>query len=890
LESEKVCKATTPEPPHHIEDLTQVADNIEAIAAVAVLPMPQPLPDESIGPSVPFSPEEVDVVFPWHMACDVNFRVVSLGSNLALRFDGVGPNTSMCSLVRIVHPMLDTLSFESVAHLQNTDVMLLVRDTMYLAKTQGYTNDHTTSDDGVQQHLPGGTPTLSPEDLMGCRRDSIASVPYIACNPEYLYLRGEFLVRHDDGPERPPTGIVFLGTPSCGTLEQMNDLKISFDDIPIHSNGREVMHSHIQQRVTAELAQELLDMRSELDEAVAELRLEKAKQDALLHSILPPNIAEQLARGIRPPACKHVNVSMLFSDIVSFTAISSAASPNEIMDMLDNLFSRFDQLCEKHGVYKLETIGDAYLVTSGLPEACEDHADRLAAFAVDMLNASKRVLRPDTNEPLQIRVGLHTGSVTAGVAGTSRPRYCVFGDTVNVASRMESTSENGRIQLSGEFRRELLDAQRFKLVSRGTIDIKGKGPLQTFFLDGLHDDGLYPKDRAPRMINVAGMDDGDTITPASSSSLGIGPRLGRTQTIHDHDSGLSSKSRSVSPSGRSKGLPPRSDPKAHSQGYTSSVSTTDQSVRSTDDDVRTDGTTTRLSEPACRPRLRYSDPSPGIERTAGRPRGASESAPPTVSPSPVDAPSTGLQKSGETRRSGRNLRAQRTSSARVMARSPAVGVGSHTSSPPTDAESIDIAVFEETAEGDEFAPGEPATCSPTLGRANSTGSLSPHKQRRPRHMTTSASTTALQDTYDYREAATGTGGPLSPDKSVAASRPYSASSVITVGECDFDLVVKVVADASGAPSGARAGANDEVLSFLDGTLTLKQVAEGLEDANAHERVLFYADATGQRQLAPSLTLISLHKAMVRRGIRNAGDLELHVWRRLPQRNGNSTSV
>lgn len=512
------------------------------------------------------SAAEADTAFPWHIALDANLHVTSLGSSLAPRFAGVRHNTDLFSIVRVMHPAAAVHTFESLANMAHSDTLLLVRDTLYLKRTsaadrptertrrrsrpsfsfshppttaasssnEGATDTTTdvldltaamvtgatagTSSSTATKSLPPRTedhhtplvslsrpasPTLnwhSAADAVNrLRSTSVASTPYIARSSDHLYLRGEFAVR--EGGQ----GLVFLGTPFFNTLEHMTSLGVGLEDLPIHSNARELLHGHLHQSVAVSMAQELLDTRSELDQAVAALRLEQRKQEALLHSILPKDIARQLAQGVRPPTRKHANVSMLFSDIVDFTTISSSSSPCEIMVMLDKLFSRFDALCANHNVYKLETIGDAYLVTSGLPTACETHADQLAAFAIDMMDASRSVTRPDTGEPLQIRIGLHTGTVVAGVAGTSRPRYCVFGDTVNVASRMESTSEPGRIQLSGEFRRELIDSSQFRMTRRGYIAVKGKGQMCTFFLEGLRGDG----------------DDAGLETPVAESAPGL---------------------------------------------------------------------------------------------------------------------------------------------------------------------------------------------------------------------------------------------------------------------------------------------------------------------------------------------------------------------------------
>ena len=140
-------------------------------------------------------------------------------------------------------------------------------------------------------------------------------------------------------------------------------------------------------------------------------------------------------------------VTVLFSDIVGFTNISSEVPSLEVMDMLHDLFLQFDDLAEKHGCYKVETIGDAYMVAAGCPDKCDDHAVRMAHMAIDMARAAAAVTSPLDGEPLRIRIGIHSGPVKAGVVGRARPRYCLFGDTVNVASRMESNGLAGCVQV-----------------------------------------------------------------------------------------------------------------------------------------------------------------------------------------------------------------------------------------------------------------------------------------------------------------------------------------------------------------------------------------------------------------------------------------------------------
>ena len=179
--------------------------------------------------------------------------------------------------------------------------------------------------------------------------------------------------------------------------------------------------------------------------------------------------------------------TMFFSDIVGFTNISSVLTPDEVSDMLDRLYLKFDALSIKYDVFKIETIGDAYVAVANLVEKqVDDHAKRIAQFAMGALQAAA-----DTpvlvDEPslghVRIRVGMHSGPVIARVVGSRNPRYCVFGDTVNVTARMESNSKAGRIQCSDRCASVLqLQYPDVSLTSRGAIQIKGKGEMVTFFV------------------------------------------------------------------------------------------------------------------------------------------------------------------------------------------------------------------------------------------------------------------------------------------------------------------------------------------------------------------------------------------------------------------------
>ena len=148
--------------------------------------------------------------------------------------------------------------------------------------------------------------------------------------------------------------------------------------------------------------------------------------------------------------------------------------------MLGDLFTRFDELIERHPVYKVETVGDCYMVAAGVPEPNPQHADDIVATALDMLDAVDGVTMPG-GSPLQLRIGINSGPVVAGVVGTKMPRYCLFGDTVNIASRMETTSTPMFIQVS-ETTAKLLDPTRWQLEERGEVALKGRGTMRTYFV------------------------------------------------------------------------------------------------------------------------------------------------------------------------------------------------------------------------------------------------------------------------------------------------------------------------------------------------------------------------------------------------------------------------
>ncbi|KAK6176072.1 hypothetical protein SNE40_014428 [Patella caerulea] len=254
-----------------------------------------------------------------------------------------------------------------------------------------------------------------------------------------------------------------------------------------------------------------------LETKTSELNDEKKLTDNLLYQMLPRTVAEQLKGNKTVSAETFEEVTIYFSDIVGFTTISAASTPMQIVELLNTLYSTFDARIDTYDVYKVETIGDAYMVASGLPERNGDkHAEEIATMSIDLLTAVKQVNVPIPieNDCLQMRIGIHTGPCVAGVVGIKMPRYCLFGDTVNTASRMESTSQALKIHISKATRDKLILTGRYFISTRGELDIKGKGIMETFWLNGRLDmaeanDSMVCKWQ-PRKKKKKGVDTNDT--------------------------------------------------------------------------------------------------------------------------------------------------------------------------------------------------------------------------------------------------------------------------------------------------------------------------------------------------------------------------------------------
>jgi class 3 adenylate cyclase len=208
---------------------------------------------------------------------------------------------------------------------------------------------------------------------------------------------------------------------------------------------------------------------------------ERQKSDSLLLNILPQVIADRLKQGETTIVDSLGEVTVLFADIVGFTDLAARLTSVDLVRLLDDIFSGFDTLAEAQGLEKIKTIGDAYMVVGGLPTTRTDHAEAVAELALNMLEQVDQLFA-GFNPPIRLRLGMNSGPVIAGIIGRHKFNYDLWGDTVNTASRMESHSLPGRIQVTESSYERLKEKYHFE--PRGVIEVKGKGPMRTWFLTG----------------------------------------------------------------------------------------------------------------------------------------------------------------------------------------------------------------------------------------------------------------------------------------------------------------------------------------------------------------------------------------------------------------------
>lgn len=358
--------------------------------------------------------------FPFHFMCDRQLKLTQLGMGLARIFGGKA--STVPALFTFVEPKVE-MRFDHVVANINLPFLVQVRD------------------------------------------DAIKHARY-----KGMEVKGQMV----HCPES--RALLFLGSPVLdGGLSAMLRRGLYISDVPVHDATRDILLVEEQSRAQDSLKRRMDKIRGSIQEANLAVEEERQKNVDLLHLIFPPRVARKLWLGESVEAQQHDQVTLLFSDIVGFTAICATATPMMVINMLNALYTQFDQFCGELDVYKIETVGDAYCVASGLRKQVHTHAQQAAWMALKMMAAAGQV-RSHDGKPIQMRIGLHTGLVLAGVVGVKMPRYCLIGNDVSLANKFESGSIAMHINVSPTTHRLLVHTEGFRFEARPRDCLPGGFP------------------------------------------------------------------------------------------------------------------------------------------------------------------------------------------------------------------------------------------------------------------------------------------------------------------------------------------------------------------------------------------------------------------------------
>ncbi|CAI5453055.1 unnamed protein product [Caenorhabditis angaria] len=378
------------------------------------------------------SPADFAQAFPYHICFDPDLLLEHCGNFIKKTFpDAIIHETPITEMLELVHPEIP-FSYESIKSFKNS--LFIFR-------------------------LKGSGSNSSGEDRS-------------------ILLKGS-MVFIDEGKY-----ILYMCSVNVTTVRELIDRGIHISDMQRHDGTRDLIMLNQSRMSQVELNRTLEETTKTLKKMAQELEIEKRKTDDLLCELMPASVADSLRSGQPSDAKEFADCTLLFTDIVTFTNICALCTPYDVVSLLNDLYLRFDRLVGLHDAYKVETIGDAYMIVGGVPEHCDNHAERVLNISIGMLMESKLVLSPITHKPIKIRLGIHSGSVVAGVVGIKMPRYCLFGDTVNVANKMESCGVMCKIHISETAKANGLKSNKsYVFIDRGNTEIRGKGFMYTYFLE-----------------------------------------------------------------------------------------------------------------------------------------------------------------------------------------------------------------------------------------------------------------------------------------------------------------------------------------------------------------------------------------------------------------------
>ncbi|EFO98139.1 CRE-GCY-36 protein [Caenorhabditis remanei] len=397
--------------------------------------------------------------FPYHMVVDQDCKIVQVGKELYNHIpkDLLAVGTPLMRIFEVTRPQIP-LDFDSICNFINAVFVLQVKTTP-MEFQKNATKRAGQASDNYDNNVDDNNQTVA-----------------TLTQSQHLKLKGQMMLMTSGGH------IMYLCSPYVTSIPELLQYGLRLTAMPLHDATRDLILLNQQRLSDVEMNLQLEANNEQLENMAKDLEIEKGKTDALLKEMLPPSVAQQLKQGLSVDAREYEEATVMFTDVPTFQQIVPLCQPKDIVHLLNELFTKFDRLIGIQRAYKVETVGDSYMSVGGIPDNTEDHCEVICHLALGMVMEARTVCDPITNTPLHIRAGIHSGPVVAGVVGAKMPRYCLFGDTVNTASRMESHSPIGRIHCSENAKKCAESTGRFEFEPRGKVQIKGKGEMNTYFL------------------------------------------------------------------------------------------------------------------------------------------------------------------------------------------------------------------------------------------------------------------------------------------------------------------------------------------------------------------------------------------------------------------------
>ncbi|CAI2354856.1 unnamed protein product [Caenorhabditis sp. 36 PRJEB53466] len=410
---------------------------------------------EILDDNLRMSLEDFSRALPYHFVLDESCKLVQCGAELYNHIPNelLQPGTPILRIFEINRPQIP-LDFENICNFINAVFVLQVKTSPLKKKHM----DEMTKEERKQE-IESMEETAVSEPTQGC----------------HLKLKGQMMMLSTK------KHIIYLCSPYVTSINELMQFGMRLTAMPLHDATRDLILLNQQRLSDVEVNLQLEANNEQLEHMKRELEVERQKTDSILRDMLPRRIAQQLLSGEHIEPCEY-EATVMFCDLPAFQQIIPVCPPKDIVKLLNEVFFKLDRIVVLRGVYKVETVSDSYLSVSGIPDFTLEHAENMCHVALGMMWEARTVVDPVNKSPFLLRIGLHSGTIIAGVVGTMMPRYCLFGETVTLASQMESQGVAGKIQCSKWTYEKAIETGRFEFAPRGRITVKGRGEVETYFL------------------------------------------------------------------------------------------------------------------------------------------------------------------------------------------------------------------------------------------------------------------------------------------------------------------------------------------------------------------------------------------------------------------------